>query len=128
MQDGGVVLHVIHPTAAVRARVVAAAPEWASATSAPDDTDLLARPATSDLLVVALDPARTSPSRLEEGRVDGRVDGCRIHVLSISDLQLDVPDPAVDSWLPLRRLTASSLARHLHGLVSDGESYWPGPW
>lgn len=103
-------LCVVHPSAAVREEVTAAAPSWVAVTAGADVRDL-SWSTSPEVVVVALDPARTSPADVVG------VLGGRPHVLSISNLYLDVPDPAVDSTLPLRRLTPQSLARHLGGLV-----------
>lgn len=114
---GSLHLLVVHPSAAVRRAVLAACPVdvVASAVAHPGALHPLADHEDGHALtvVVALDPARTSPTLI------GAALGRRAHVLSICDLQLDSADPAVDSTLPLRRLTCRSLAEHLRGVATQ---------
>ncbi len=108
-------LCVVHPSESVRSAVVGACPDDVPAVSHARAADLagdlgLAR--DGELLVVALDPGCTSPVAVAAAL------GRRPHVLSISDLVIDVADPEVDSVLPRRHLTARSLDRLLRSLAA----------
>jgi hypothetical protein len=109
-EDALVRLLVVHPSPAVRAELLAACPERVQVTAVAGPGDL-ADIGSGFRLVVALDPARTPPCDVITAL------GTRPHILSISDLHLDVPDPAVDSTLPRRRLTRRSFDRHLRALT-----------
>lgn len=110
----------MHPSEAVRAAVVGACPDDVPVVSHARAADLAGDPGLvqdEDVLVVALDPGRTSP--VEVSAVLGR----RPRVLSISDLLLDDVDPAVDARLPRRRLTPRSLDRVLRCIgTPDGSA------
>ncbi len=106
-------LCVVHPSATVRSSVVGACPDDVPVVSHARAADLAEDPVLAHgeaVLVVALDPGRTSPVQVRVAL------GYRPHVLSISDLHLDDIDPEVDSRLPRRRLDARSLGRLLHGV------------
>ncbi|WP_336923315.1 hypothetical protein [Aquipuribacter sp. SD81] len=122
---GGPVLVVVHPDENVRHHVLAAAPAelLPLAVPRPEQVRLWLREAPG-VLVVAFDPARTPAHDVRAGLPDG----ARVHLLSVSDLQLDAPDPAVDSALPRRRLTRASLLRHLRtvGLTPSPGTPRPG--
>lgn len=112
-------LVVVHPDAHVRELVRDAAPPVLLPIGLARASHLLTFLATASgalRLVVALDPARTAAGPLRD-RLPGAVE---THLLSISDLRFDAPDPAVDSTLPRRRLTRTSLARHLRAHDLDG--------
>ncbi|MFC5380524.1 hypothetical protein [Aquipuribacter nitratireducens] len=114
-------LVVVHPDAHVRALVRHATPPLLLPLGLARGSHLLtwlASGSGTTRLVVALDPARTPAGPLRE-RLPRTIS---THLLSISDLRLDEPDPAVDSTLPRRRLTRTSLARHLRGLGLDGST------
>jgi hypothetical protein len=113
---------VVHPDERVRGRVLDAVPGLLLplAVARPDHLGVWLAGARHPLgvLVVALDPARTPAVTLRRALPPE----ANVHLLSISDLQLDDADPAVDSHLPRRRLTRATLLRHLRavGVLDPG--------